>query len=394
MSNLFDRAGMSSATTGTGTVTLGSALGTVAPNACSFLSFSSAGVGDQNIVSYLILDSNGAWEAGWGVYSASGTALTRNVTKSSNANAAINLSGNEQIFITARAEDIATVEALAAANIAINGAMDASQENGTTAVTLTTAIPKYTVDQWLGFFNSGTLAFQAAQVSPGTMPVVGLQNAFKLTATAGGTLGSVSTDAAAVYTPIEGYRVARLGFGASGASAITIGFWVQASVAGTFCVSVRNGSSNRSYPANVSVNNANTWEWKTVTIPGDSTGSWSTFSNAVGMFVTFCFGSGSGNQGTAGAWSAGNFFATSSTSNFFASNGNAVLITGVVILPGAHQISQEQSPLFIRPLDAELLLCRRSRSKSRLRFRSGPSRSAGRRSRSRPSSGRRSARSR
>lgn len=105
MPQLFNRAGMSSTTSGTGTVTLASALGAVAVNSASFQTFSSAGVTDGTVVSYLILDSNGNWEAGTGTYTASGTTLSRTTKFSSNGNAAINLSGTEQVFITALASD-------------------------------------------------------------------------------------------------------------------------------------------------------------------------------------------------------------------------------------------------------------------------------------------------
>jgi hypothetical protein len=111
MSRLFDRAGMSTTTTGTGTLTLGSALGNVSPNLAGFLSFAGAGVTDGLDVSYLILDANNGWEVGHGTYTASGTTLTRNVTKSSNSNSAINLSGNAQVFITIRAEDLLQTDA-------------------------------------------------------------------------------------------------------------------------------------------------------------------------------------------------------------------------------------------------------------------------------------------
>jgi len=103
---LGDRVGMSTATVGQGTLTLGSALGAVAPNVCSFQSFASAGIVNGNVVSYLILDSNGNWEVGTGTYSSSGTTLSRTVTYSSNSNTAISLSGTAQVFIVARAEDI------------------------------------------------------------------------------------------------------------------------------------------------------------------------------------------------------------------------------------------------------------------------------------------------
>lgn len=106
MATVFDRAGMSTATAGTGTLTLGSALGNVSPNLAAFMSFAAAGVGNGQQIPYLILDSNNAWEVGTGTYTASGTTLSRNVLWSSNANAAISLSGNAQVFITEIAEDI------------------------------------------------------------------------------------------------------------------------------------------------------------------------------------------------------------------------------------------------------------------------------------------------
>jgi len=107
---LADRAGMSSATTGTGsTITLEAALGAVAPNVCSFQDFGTAGITNGQVVSYLIFDSNGNFEYGHATFSTSGPSLTgRTPLGSSNAGAAISLSGNQQVFLTALAEDIVT----------------------------------------------------------------------------------------------------------------------------------------------------------------------------------------------------------------------------------------------------------------------------------------------
>lgn len=362
MANIFDRAGHSCATSGTGTLTLGSVLGAVAPNLCSFETFANAGVQDQNIVSYLILDSNGAWETGWGIYTASGTTLTRNVTKSSNSNAAISLSGNEQVFVTMRAEDMATVEALAAANIVINGGMDVSQFNGANSVSLVSGANTYIVDQWVASFTSASLVMASQQVAPpGSPPFVGLQNCLQLKATTGAALGTGDTAYLAAF--IEGRRVARLGFGAAGASAVTVGFWVYATIAGTMTINYRNDIASRSYLTNVTINNANTWQWVTVTIPGDVTGAWQTTS-ALAHIVLFCFGAGATLQGTNNAWQAANVVGTSLTTNFFATTNNLVAITGAVLLPGAHQISQEQAPLLMRPFDTELRLSERYYEKS------------------------------
>lgn len=104
MAKLFNLACMTTSTTGTGTITLGSA---ATIGGVTYLSFSAAGVADGDIVRYAIMDTN-ASEIGYGTYTASGTTLTRNVISSTNSNSAINLSGGAKVFITAAAEDIFT----------------------------------------------------------------------------------------------------------------------------------------------------------------------------------------------------------------------------------------------------------------------------------------------
>lgn len=97
---LFNLAGMSTATTGTGTITLGAAVS-------GFKTFAAAGVADGDTVSYGIVDGGNS-ETGTGVYTAAGTTLTRSVTSSTNSDAAIVLSGSAQVFVTPRAEDLVT----------------------------------------------------------------------------------------------------------------------------------------------------------------------------------------------------------------------------------------------------------------------------------------------
>lgn len=89
---------MSTATTGTGTITLGSAVD-------GFQTFAAAGVADTDTVRYAIEDGF-AWEIGTGTYTASGTTLTRTVIESSNSDAPINLSGNALVFLTVAGQDI------------------------------------------------------------------------------------------------------------------------------------------------------------------------------------------------------------------------------------------------------------------------------------------------
>lgn len=95
---LVNRAKMSTSTTGTGVITLGSAED-------GYQSFADAGVSDGDIVRYVIEDGDN-WEIGTGTYTASGTTLTRTVDESSNAGAAISLLGDAVVYITAAADDL------------------------------------------------------------------------------------------------------------------------------------------------------------------------------------------------------------------------------------------------------------------------------------------------
>lgn len=106
MPKLVNRAKMTTATTGTGTLTLGSA-------SSGYQSFASAGVLDGQRVRYTIEDGT-AWEIGIGAYVSSGTTLTREVSESSNSNAAISLSGSAVVFVTAVDDDFRSLGKLRA----------------------------------------------------------------------------------------------------------------------------------------------------------------------------------------------------------------------------------------------------------------------------------------
>jgi hypothetical protein len=111
---------------------------------------------------------------------------------------------------------------------------------------------------------------------------------------------------------IEGYNIIDLGFGTASAQSVTISFWVKSSLTGSHGAALNNGNDDRSYPFAYTISVANTWEKKTVTIAGDTSGTWDT-DNTAGMIITFGMGTGSQYEGTADAWQAGQIFQPTST---------------------------------------------------------------------------------
>jgi hypothetical protein len=158
---------------------------------------------------------------------------------------------------------------------------------------------------------------------------------------------------------IEGYRVLRLGWGTANAQPITIGFWVFAARPGSYSGAVRNDpTANRTYVFSFTINVANTWEWKTITIPGDTTGTWNK-DNTTGLMLMFTMMAGTSMTTVAGAWTAGSFLGATGTINGVASTTDTMLLTGLVVLPGIEAPSAARSALIMRPYDQELVTCKR-----------------------------------
>lgn len=244
----------------------------------------------------------------------------------------------------------APFDAMESNNIVINGGMVVSQQNGTTAVPVPgTGAATYIVDQWM---MTSTVAGNGQQVA--TAPP-GYTNALQFTATAALTI--VAGTYSNLQQRIEGTRWAKLAFGSAYAQPVTIGFWSYASVTGTASVALVNGAANRSYVANYQIAAANTWQWNTVTIPGDTVGTWAK-DTTTGTNLMFCFAAGSTYQASPNVWSAGNFYGTAQNTNFFP-GANQVAITGVVVLPGTEAPSAARAAFAMRPYGEDVVLCQR-----------------------------------
>ena len=236
-------------------------------------------------------------------------------------------------------------------NRIINGAMVIDQRNAGASVTNSSSgIPTYILDRW-GTVASQASKFTIQQNAGSVTPPVGFINYLGVTSSSA--YSRLSTDYFGIVQPIEGLNISDLNWGSANASTVTISFWVRSSLTGTFAGRLANSASNRSYVFTYSISSANTWEQKTVTITGDTTGTWLT-TNGVGIAVWFDLGSGSNYQTTAGSWQAGNYAATSSSTSVVGTNGATFYITGVQLEVGSTATSFDY-----RPYGTELALCQR-----------------------------------
>jgi hypothetical protein len=212
---------------------------------------------------------------------------------------------------------------------------------------------QYPVDRWRSFDNITTGGWSVQRVADAP---VGFTSSFRLTVTTAqssftsGELGVLCEQA------IEGNNISDLSFGTASAKTITISFWVKSSITGTFGFAVfnNNGASiDRTYPTTYAISSANTWEYKTITIAGDTAGTWQT-GTGTGMYVAF-EGYGASDQfGTANTWNAGAKFLASGIVNLFATNGATWQVTGVQLEAGT-----TATPFERRPIGQELALCQR-----------------------------------
>jgi hypothetical protein len=235
-------------------------------------------------------------------------------------------------------------------NRIINGAMMVDQRNAGSSIT--PSQDAFMTDRFK-WGHSQTSKFTAQQVS--TAPA-GFVNSLKMTVASAVTIST--SDYFTVYQPIEGLNIADLAWGTASAATVTLSFWVYSSLTGTFGGSVRNSNGTRSYPFTYTINAANTWEKETITIPGDTTGTWLT-TNGVGIYLGFGLGVGSTYSGTADTWGAGNFLSATGATSVVATNGATWYVTGVQLERGSTASSFEY-----RSYGAEFVLCQRYFAKS------------------------------
>ena len=233
-------------------------------------------------------------------------------------------------------------------NRIINGAMEIDQRNAGASVAIASGGNPYTLDR----FRSDNSTDGAITVQRVTDAPTGFVNSMKYTVTTADT-SLASTQYLGLNHFIEGFNTADLMWGTALAKTITISFWVKSSITGNYSVSLDNYAGDRFYVGQYSISSANTWEYKTVTIAGDTSGTWRT-DNERGVSIRWLLGSGTGWEASANSWQTGAKYTFSGAASVIGTLNATWQITGVQFEVGSAATSFER-----RPYGAEFALCQR-----------------------------------
>lgn len=272
------------------------------------------------------------------------TIKVSNLQNASAASPAIVLDANSRA--TLNGLSYPTEGSLSGRNRIINGDMRIDQRNAGASGTAN----QYTVDRF-GYFGAAASKGTWQQNAGSVTPPAGFTNYLGFTSSSAYTAGA--TEQFNLYQPLEGFNVSDLAWGTANAKTVTVSFWVRSSLTGTFGGSIYNSAINRSYPYSYAISGANTWEFKTIVITGDTSGTWLT-TNGVGLYLNVSLGAGSTVSGTAGSWAAGRYDSVTGATSVVGTNGATFYITGVQLEAGS-----VATPFERRSYGQELSLCQR-----------------------------------
>jgi hypothetical protein len=233
-------------------------------------------------------------------------------------------------------------------NRIINGAMVIDQRNAGASVTPVNG--QYSVDRWQAVLSQAS-KYSVQQNAGAVTPPAGFTNYLGITSLSSYTVGS--SELFNLVHSIEAFNFNDFAWGTASAKSATLSFWVRSSLTGTFGGALNNGSANRFYPFNYTISAANTWEQKSITVVGDTSGTWAG-TNGAGLQIRFGLGVGSTVSGTAGAWGSTTFYSATGAVSVVGTNGATFYITGVQLERGTQATSFEY-----RQYGQELALCQR-----------------------------------
>ncbi len=293
---------------------------------------------------------------------ASGTGIFTIASPNSNTNRTLTLPDATGTFLTnsgteagafstlsVNSNNISAENSLGFRNRIINGAMVIDQRNAGASVTIITG--SFITDRWYAT-GSQSSKFTVQQNAGSVTPPTGFKN--YLGATSSSAYSITSSDYFLLLQTIEGYNIADFDWGTANAKTVTLSFWVRSSLTGTFGGALRNGDTGTpSYPFTYTISSANTWEQKSITIAGPTTGTWNS-TNGAALQVWFSLGTGSTYSGTAGSWASAAYFSATGATSVVGTNGATFYITGVQL-----EVGSVATPFERRPYGTELQLCQR-----------------------------------
>jgi hypothetical protein len=237
-------------------------------------------------------------------------------------------------------------------NRIINGAMVIDQRNAGAAINpIPASTQTFPVDRF-PIYGTQASKLSAQQNAGGVTPPAGFTNYLGVTSLSAYSV--VSSDIFNIYPRIEGYNIADLGWGTASAATVTLSFWVRSSLTGSFGICLQNSAQNRAYATTYTISSANTWEYKTITIAGDTSGTWLT-NNLVGMSINIGLGNGSTYTAPSNnTWTSGTYFGAVGATSVVGTSGATFYITGVMLEKGSTATNYD-----VRPYGTELQLCQR-----------------------------------
>jgi len=216
-------------------------------------------------------------------------------------------------------------------NMVINGAMQVSQRHGTSVYAQINdglSLDRFKGNSYDGGIATGKYTVQQSSTAPDDF-------SHSLLVTSSASTADNANNIFDIEQRIEGYNTAHLNYGSSSAKTITLSFYVRSSLTGTFGGALKNSDRNRAYAFSYTINSADTFERKEITITGDTSGTWVGSTNGIGLWVSFGLGVGSTRSATAGAWGSGDIFSSTGATSVVGTSGATWYITGVQLEVGS-----------------------------------------------------------
>ena len=316
----------------------------------SMLAYTAVGTSGQ------FLQSTGSGAPTWAPIGSVGTSISNGTSSvaiaSSNGSIIAATNGTTAFTVdTSQNTTFAATVAMASSfkrNRIINGNMVVDQRNAGASVT--PADDTYTLDRWKVRQTTAS-KFSVQQNAGSVTPPAGFANYLGVTSLSAYSVSS--TDVFTVMQLIEGFNTADFAWGTASAQTVTLSFWVRSSLTGTFGGSLRNNSGNRQYPFSYTISAASTWEFKTISIAGDTTGTWDT-GNTTGVRVSWGLGVGSSYVSTAGSWGNTGAWSVTGAVSVVGTNGATFYVTGVQL-----EVGTKATPYEMQIYSDQLAQCQR-----------------------------------